>query len=176
MAYPKATGSVISKVIVVLLGVSLIFALYIPSRIWSQEEGEEAECRFRMVALFYAQSQYYASNETYADSISQIMRFADSNPSFVQIVDSLAFIVSLEDTSDRNKKGVALRPYFNVPVTLDSLYKCPAHGTYYNIIPEQDQRFRIECPEVDGSVKLHTFFEKSFINHGWVDQNRTTSW
>ena len=181
MAYPKVTGSVVSKIIVVILGVAVIFALYIPSQIWIVEEGEQAECRFRMVSLYHAQSQYYVAHEQYADSLSQIMRFAESNPSYVQIVDSLAFIVSREDTSEGNKTNSTLRPYYTVTVTMDSLYRCPTHGTYYNIIPEEDGRFRIECPEVDGSEKLYTLlsltiFEKSFFNHGWVDQNQSTSW
>lgn len=181
MSYPNVKGSVIAKIIAVILGVAVVFALYIPSQIWIIEEEDEAECRFRMVSLYHAQSQYYVSNEQYADSISQIMRFAESNPSFVQIVDSLAVIVSMEDTSEGNKTKSTLRPYYTVPVTMDSLYRCPSHGYFYNIIPEEDGKFRIECPEVEGSEKLYTLlsitiFEKSIFNHGWVDQNQSTSW
>lgn len=176
MAYPKIQGSIISRIIVVLLGVSLIVALYIPTQIWSEEEGEEAECRFRMEALHYAQTAYFVSNEQYADSISQIMSFAEANPAYVLVVDSMAVIVSREDTSDRNKRDAPLRPYWNVPITMDSLYRCPSHGSFYKIIPGEEGRYTIECPEVEESVKLYTFFEKSYFNHGWVDHNRTASW
>lgn len=176
MAYPKVKGSIIAKVLVVILGISLIFALYMPAEIWDLEEADEAECRFRMVGLLNAQSQYFSFNRQFADSLEQIKSFAASNPDYVQMVDSLAVIASDEDAAEREKNGIPLRPYHSVPVTIDSLYRCPTQGEFYIISSEEEGRFKIDCPTEEGSLKIYRVFERFFYNHGWIDQNRNISW
>lgn len=176
MAYPKVKGSIVAKVLVVILGILLVLALYIPAEIWDLEEADEAECRFRMVGLLNAQSLYFSFNRQFADSLEQIISFAASNPDYVWSVDSLAVIASDEDAAEREKNGIPLRPYHSVPVTIDSLYICPTQGEFYIISSEEEGQFKIDCPTEEGSQKIYRVFERFFYNHGWIDQNRNTSW
>jgi len=122
MAYPKTKGSIILKLIIVVLVCVLVYAIYLPRKIWNEEQAEEDECRFRLSALFIAQTQYFSFNGVFADSVQKIEAFADTNYAFAHKVDSLIQILSLEDSIDRNKVNKPMRPYYYLPYTITPIY------------------------------------------------------
>jgi len=121
MAYPKTKGSIILKLIIVILACVLVYAINLPKKIWDEEQNEEDECRFRLLALFIAQTQYFSFAETFADSVQKIEALADTNQTFAHKVDSLIQMISLEDSINRAKTNKPMRPYFNLPYTITTI-------------------------------------------------------
>ncbi|MCP4723769.1 MAG: hypothetical protein GY863_01970 [bacterium] len=175
MEKQKITGSIFSKIFIVLLAVLLAFSLYIPKQIWDQEVMEEEECHWRLQALVEAQSEYYKIHEVYADSLEKIIAFAQENPEFKTKLDTLILAISEQDSSEQNKSSKLNRLYISVPVTMDSIFKCPSSGLMYSI-EMQDQAYRIICPTEEYDVKVYTFFKRKYISHGDINQQRSMSW
>ncbi len=175
MEKQKITGSIFAKIFIVLLAVALAFSLYIPKQIWDQEVKEEEECHWRLQALVEAQSEYFRIHDVYADSLEKIIAYAQENPAFKLKVDTLILAISNSDSSEQNKSGNLNRLYIDVPVTMDSIFKCPSSGTMY-IIEMQDQVYRIICPTEEYDVPVYTLFKRKYFSHGDINQQRTTSW
>lgn len=122
MAYPKIKGSIILKLVIVILVCVLAYAIYLPKKIWNEEQAEEDECRFRLLSLLSAQIQYFSFNSTFADSVQKIEAFADTNQAFSDKVDSLIHIISINDSIDHAMADKPMRPYYKLPYTITPIY------------------------------------------------------
>ena len=176
MAYPNVQGSLLLKVVIVILAGVLVYAIYLPNKIWTIEQAEEEECRFRLIALNEAQSQFYIPYETYADSIETIMNLAAADQHYHGVVDSLIQILSRQDSINRVKMSKPLRPYNLTHVPLDSIYTCPATGEQYVLSSGEPGEYQINCPVKPHSIRKLLFFKRQIANHGWINQKKETSW
>ena len=176
VAYPKVQGSLLLKVIIVILAGVLVYAIYLPNKIWTIEQAEEDECRFRLIALNEAQSQFYTLYEAYADSIETIMNLAAADEHYHGMVDSLIQIISRQDSINHVKLSQPLRPYHLTHVPLDSIYTCPATGAQYVLTSGEPGEYQISCPVESHSIRILLFFRRQIANHGWINQKKVTSW
>lgn len=75
MAVEKDRGSIIYKIIIVLLIVVLIGAIAIPKRMWDQEERNKQSCRQRMSSLLTAELLFQKYHDTYTDTLDTLIHF-----------------------------------------------------------------------------------------------------
>ena len=75
----KAKGSIIYKLLIVLLGAALIFTILYPKYIWDQEEQKAEKCRANMVHILYAELTYLTENNAYNDTLSIVTDFIKSD-------------------------------------------------------------------------------------------------
>lgn len=75
MADETGKGSIILKLIIVILIVVLIGAIMIPKQMWDQEERNTEICHQRMSSLLAGELLYQKFNEHYCPSLDTLLRF-----------------------------------------------------------------------------------------------------
>lgn len=75
MAKASPKGSIIYKIIIVVLGAALIATIMFPKSLWKMEEENTKICRERMEHILSAELQYMMEFNTYADSLSKVVDF-----------------------------------------------------------------------------------------------------
>ncbi len=75
----KAKGSIIYKLLIVLLGVALLFTIMYPKYLWDQEEKNTEQCRAKMGHILYAELTYLTENNAYNDTLSIVSDFIKSD-------------------------------------------------------------------------------------------------
>jgi hypothetical protein len=75
MTKPKAKGSIILKVLIVILAVALIATILYPKRIWEDEEQNTADCRSNMDRIFKAEMIYMNHHLNYTGDLGQLISF-----------------------------------------------------------------------------------------------------
>ncbi|MBN1352575.1 hypothetical protein JXJ21_24510 [candidate division KSB1 bacterium] len=80
MAVEKEKGSIIYKIIILVLIVVLIAAIMIPKQMWDQEARNMQTCRQRMSSLLTAELLYHRFHEaTYTDTLDTLIAFFEKN-------------------------------------------------------------------------------------------------
>lgn len=79
MADDSGKGSIILKIIIVILIVVLAGAIMIPKRMWDNEAANEKVCRQRMSSLLAAELLFQKYNEAYCPSLDSLLDFFRSN-------------------------------------------------------------------------------------------------
>jgi hypothetical protein len=176
MAYPIPKGSIIFKILIVILAAVLVFVIYFPSKMWKYQVREENECRFRMMALTEVQYRYFLKNKMYADSLEKLQKFLTDNPQEAALLDTIITEVSRLDTTEKNKLSIPVRLYLAVPITLDSIFRCPANGLPYIISRPVPDKYEIICPLAPDTLQIYYVFQKRIQNHGSLNQNKEVSW
>jgi len=72
-------GSIIYKLLIVLLGVVLIFSILYPKYIWDQEDKNTVLCRTNMEHILYAELTYLTENNAYNDTLTTVSEFIKSD-------------------------------------------------------------------------------------------------
>ena len=75
----RAKGSIIYKLLIVILGVALLFTILYPKYIWDQEEKKAEQCRANMTHILYAELTYLTENNAYNDTLSVVSDFIKSD-------------------------------------------------------------------------------------------------
>jgi len=177
MAYPNVKGSIILKLLIVIAAAALVMSIFVPKNLWELEKAEEDECHFRMLRLADVQTQYAAMhNLNYADSLEKLIELVETNPEFRARCDSVIQEESDFDMDEKIQNNQPYRMYYDVPVTVDSVFRCPATGEFYLIQWEDDNNYKIVCPTEEREMPVYYFFKKMFYNHGEVTQSKDVSW
>jgi len=177
MAYPKATGSIILKLLVVIATAALIISILVPKKIWRVEKAEEDECHFRMLSLIDVQNEYAKlNNDAYADSLEKIIELVNSDTAFRALCDSMILILHEQIMAENVKNQKSPRLYYDVPITVDSLFTCPSTGEMFTIQWKSDKAYTIFCPVEEHETTMYTIFKKKYINHGNINHQGTVSW
>ena len=123
----KSKGSIIYKVLIVLLGVVLIFSILYPKYIWDQEEKKAEQCHANMVHILYAELTYLTENNAYTDTLSKVSDFIKSDTTGARLRSYMASDSSLAleiyDYFKSNKDSMASQ-------IIDSLL---AYGKQYDL-------------------------------------------
>ena len=82
-------GSIIYKILIVILAVILVASIYYPKKLWDQEAKNTEECRYRMTNLYNAELQFQRFNYAFTDSLDQLIEFIKTDSSYHVLVDSL---------------------------------------------------------------------------------------
>ena len=79
MAQAKAKGSIILKILIVLLLVALVGTIMYPKKIWDEETKNTQICRDHMDRIFKAEVIYLQYNKNYTDSLSKLTSFFEKD-------------------------------------------------------------------------------------------------
>lgn len=77
----KGKGSIVLEILAVLLAVALIFSITYPSKLWKQEDKNEAQCRENLWHIYFAELTYMETNLAYNDTLSKVVDFIFSDTS-----------------------------------------------------------------------------------------------
>lgn len=150
-------GSIILEILIVVFFAALLFSLYMPKKLWDQEDWERDMCRNRMSAILSIEQRYRNANEVYTDTLQYAIDFLKADTTFTNLTDS--------------EKDTLL--YNNHP---DSLFNCPTLGLPYILKLNEDKTgLDIECPNEPGEMTFYLFFSKKIENHGDI-KNGIKSW
>jgi len=89
MAEQRATGSLILKLLIVVLTVTLVGSIIYPKILTDQEEANAALGHYRMEEIQKAALQYQRYNATYTDTLEKIFDFIRTSPQYSHYVDSV---------------------------------------------------------------------------------------
>jgi Tfp pilus assembly protein PilE len=76
----ESKGSIVLKIIIVLLMAVLVYVIYEPYQIQAQEEAYRMESRLRMLNIRAAQLQYIGQNGRYSSSLDSLITFIQTLP------------------------------------------------------------------------------------------------
>ncbi|HPG39162.1 MAG TPA: hypothetical protein PLP19_03665 [bacterium] len=72
-------GSIIYKILILLLAAGLLFTILYPKNIWQKEEDNTKACRKNMEHILYAQLTYLTDNNAYEDTLAKVVDFIKSD-------------------------------------------------------------------------------------------------
>jgi hypothetical protein len=72
-------GSIIYKILIVLLGAGLLFTILYPKHIWDTENQNTKECRKNMEHILYAELTYLTDNNAYEDTLAKVIDYIKSD-------------------------------------------------------------------------------------------------
>ncbi len=75
MATPTAKGSIVLKLLIVILSAALVATILYPKRIWEEEARQTETCRANMDRLFKAQMIYLQHHNNYTDNLDNLISF-----------------------------------------------------------------------------------------------------
>ncbi len=83
------SGSIIYKILIVLLSAALIFSIYYPKKLWDEEVENTATSRYRMSNIYNAALQYHRFHHQYTDSLEELINFVKTDSAYHAYVDSM---------------------------------------------------------------------------------------
>jgi len=72
-------GSIIYKILIVLLSVALIYTIIFPRQLWEEEEERTQICRNNMQHILYAEYIYLSEHNAFNDTLSKVVEFIKSD-------------------------------------------------------------------------------------------------
>lgn len=85
MATPTAKGSIILKLLIVILSAALVATILYPKKIWEEEERNTNTCRANMDRIFKAQMIYLQHHNNYTNNLDQLISFIkDSSKTIIR--------------------------------------------------------------------------------------------
>jgi len=86
---PYGKGSIIYKLLIVVLLGALVVSIAYPKMIWDTEAANTDLCRFRMDQLYDAQLQFQRVHNRYTADMDSLLAFVKSDPQYLYYRDSL---------------------------------------------------------------------------------------
>ena len=87
MANASPKGSIIYKIIIVILAVALIVTILFPKSLWNKEEKNTKECHKRMEHILSAELLYLSRFNTYQDTLRKVVNMIKEDTSGALIID-----------------------------------------------------------------------------------------
>jgi hypothetical protein len=72
-------GSVIYKILIVLLAVGLVASILYPKHLWKQEELRTQQCRNNMEHILYTELVYLSQTNTYTDTLEKVIQLIEND-------------------------------------------------------------------------------------------------
>jgi hypothetical protein len=98
MAKAKAKGSIILKILIVILAIALIATILYPKRIWETEERNLENCRAHMDRIFKAEMIFLKYHNNYTDTLNQLISFFKNDTTKESIRDYFVADTALAET------------------------------------------------------------------------------
>ena len=73
-------GSIIYKLLIVILGVGLAYTLFYPQSLWQGEKAHTKQCRDNMEHILYAESVYLMQNNAYTPNLRKAVDIIKNDP------------------------------------------------------------------------------------------------
>jgi hypothetical protein len=74
-------GSILYKLLIVILGIALIITLFYPNSLWKLEAARTKQCRDNMEHILYAESVYLMNHNAYTPHLKNVVDYIKSDPS-----------------------------------------------------------------------------------------------
>ena len=74
-------GSILYKILIVILSIALIVTLFYPDSLWKLEKARTKQCRDNMEHILYAESVYLMENNAYTPNLKKVVECIKSDPS-----------------------------------------------------------------------------------------------
>ena len=68
-------GSIIYKLLILILAVALVLTILYPNRLWEEEKAHTLECHSNMEHILYAELTFLSENNAYCDTLSKVIDF-----------------------------------------------------------------------------------------------------
>lgn len=147
----EAKGSIILKIVIVLLMAVLVYVIYEPYQIQAQEEAYRTESRLRMLNIRAGQLQHIGQYGRYASTLDSLVMFIQTLPDSV--------------------RSVAFTPLSTGTFTPGSLLHAPKSDRPYVLISVDTsaiKKYLLEDPDGYGSIGSLT--DDSRVNKAsWED-------
>lgn len=88
MADNYGKGSIIYKLLILILAAALVASIYYPKTLWDREARNTETCRYRISNLHNAELQYLRFMGHYTDSLEALIQFIKSDSSYRVLVDT----------------------------------------------------------------------------------------
>jgi hypothetical protein len=98
MAKAKAKGSIILKILIVILAIALVATILYPKRIWETEERNLENCRAHMDRIFKAEMIFLKYHNNYTDTLNQLISFFKNDTTKESIRDYFVADTALAET------------------------------------------------------------------------------
>lgn len=82
-------GSIVYKILIVLLTAALVFSIYYPKKLWEEEARNTEVSHYRMSNIYNAALQYHRFHHQYTDSLEELIQFIKTDSSYHAYVDSM---------------------------------------------------------------------------------------
>ena len=131
----EARGSIILKIIIVMLIAVLVYVIYEPYQIRAQEESYQTESRSRMVNIRAAQLLFIGQHGRYVSTLDSLVLF-------------------IEDLSD-SVRSAAFTPLSGGPFRAQSLLRAPKSNRAYVLVCIDSvaiQKYFLQDPDGYGSI------------------------
>lgn len=79
MAEATGKGSIIFKIIIVLLIAVVLMAVLYPQKQWKAQAEEEESCRLHMENIYYSSLQYLKKHKTFIDNLNSLISFMETD-------------------------------------------------------------------------------------------------
>jgi hypothetical protein len=167
-ATPK--GSIIYKLLIVLLSVALIATILYPRSLWKQENARTDECRQKMEHILYAEYVYLSENNAFNDTLSRVVDFikGDTTGMLLKTFANTDSILALEIIDHLKNDDLAntiidtllrLSKRLDIDTTeamiLDSLRDYPEYSRAIDSIAIANLDNFFTCPTVGDSYIVH---------------------
>ena len=73
MADQRPKGSIVFKILIVILAAALVGTILYPKHLWEREEANTRQCRENMVSIMYAEYLYLQERNTYTDTLQNLL-------------------------------------------------------------------------------------------------------
>jgi len=170
MAEEKPKGSILYKILIVILAAALVGTILYPKHLWEQEERNTRQCRENIVSLTYAEFVYLNERQDYTESLDSLealilgdttkrllREFARMDSSLAE--DAIRFLIKRDTLAAAIEDTV--REYCRLydvehpsAEILDSLYTYPQFAAVIDSIAEARIRNMRICPTVNRPYKI----------------------
>jgi hypothetical protein len=179
----KPKGSIIYKLLIVILGAALIFSIVYPQRQWDKEEANTKECRQNMNHILYAELVYLVENNTYTDTLENVVNMFEEDTTgqllrrFANLDSILADKIYAELQSDTLAKSIidSLKRFgfqrdldTTNALILDSLRVHEGFAQFIDSMAMYQLNHMNECPTVNKPYKL-SIVDTSVIKELYIE-------
>jgi hypothetical protein len=177
MAKASPKGSIIYKIIIVLLAAALIATILYPKSLWKKETQNTKACHERMEHILSAELQYMMHFNTYNDTLSRVVNFIKEDTTgarllsylkydsvlTLQVINALRLDDSLNTVIDSMRAYCAYTAIDTVEeFIVDSLRFFPHLGSFIDSMAMASLDSLFVCPTTRDSYKI-TVIDTSVI-------------
>lgn len=167
MAEVKKSGSIIFKILIIILLGGLFISIYYPKHIWDIEAKEEKECRSQLMNLWILETFFKQKTGKFSTSLDSLTNILKTDKNIMAALDTIY-------THSLFTEKETLNVIYSMP--LDSLKLCPSTGLQYHILlSDSIPTIIIKCPNIQEIKPIYVFFKKNISNHGSISDGKL-SW
>lgn len=123
----KVKGSIVYRILIVILSAVLVGSIIYPKKITEHEEINKQTCRQRMDNILSGELQYQRYNDIYSDTLSKVIEFLKTSPEYAVYIDTVisrgldSVIIKLNEFKMGEETILANIPAASDTIMIDSL-------------------------------------------------------